>query len=242
MSRTATALPRVARRVGIAGAVLVATIVATATPAFAHVEVEADKAQALAENVTISFDAESESNTLGITALRVVLPEGIDPTDVSYAEGPKGWKLTASDDGYTVKGPAVTPGKNAVYSVTVRQLPDEDELVFKTLQTYSDGRVDRWIEVPQDGAAEPESPAPVLKLTAAKDGAASVSSSPSESAAATPSTDDVSGTEPSAAPAAAATQEDSGLSAGAWVGIAAGLAVLAAAGVYVLRRKPGGSE
>jgi hypothetical protein len=37
-------------------------------------------------------------------------------------------------------------------------------MVFKTLQHYSDGEVVRWIQEPQPNAAEPERPAPVLKL------------------------------------------------------------------------------
>jgi len=44
-----------------------------------------------------------------------------------------------------------------------------DQLSFKTLQTYSDGTVVRWIEEPQKGGAEPESPAPVLTLTAKRE-------------------------------------------------------------------------
>ena len=35
-------------------------------------------------------------------------------------------------------------------------------MVFKALQTYSDGNVVRWIEEPVDGGEEPEHPAPVL--------------------------------------------------------------------------------
>ena len=39
-------------------------------------------------------------------------------------------------------------------------------MVFKALQTYSGGEVVRWIDEPVAGA-EPESPAPVLKLAKA---------------------------------------------------------------------------
>lgn len=42
----------------------------------------------------------------------------------------------------------------------------EDQLTFKALQTYSDGKTVRWIEEAESGAEEPENPAPVLKLTA----------------------------------------------------------------------------
>ncbi|MYX05015.1 DUF1775 domain-containing protein [Streptomyces sp. SID8378] len=38
-------------------------------------------------------------------------------------------------------------GKDAAYSVAVRQLPDAKTLAFKTLQSYDDGRVNRWVEL-----------------------------------------------------------------------------------------------
>ncbi|WP_433453588.1 DUF1775 domain-containing protein [Streptomyces sp. CA-142005] len=208
-----------------------------AGPAAAHVEVESDKAQALAANVEIKFDAESESNTAGITEIRVVLPEGIDPAGVTYGEGPEGWKFTAADDGYTVKGPAVKAGVNAEYSVVVKQLPDAKELAFKTLQSYSDGRTDRWIELDESG----ENPAPVLKLKAAAPGAeAAASSSPADSASSTPSTEETA--ETSSTPQAAGTEkDDDGLSAGAWTGIVAAVLIVAAAAVFVVRRRGAGA-
>lgn len=39
-------------------------------------------------------------------------------------------------------------------------------MVFKALQTYSNKEVVRWIEEPAEGGEEPESPAPVLALSA----------------------------------------------------------------------------
>ncbi|CAM5605017.1 membrane protein [Streptomyces badius] len=51
-----------------------------------------------------------------------------------------------------------------------RTLPeDADQLVFKAIQTYDNKEVVRWIEEPTEGGEEPDSPAPVLKLTAATD-------------------------------------------------------------------------
>ncbi|WP_329264715.1 YcnI family protein [Streptomyces sp. NBC_01478] len=228
---------RTARRLTVATAATAAAILLTAGPAAAHVEVESEKAQALAENVEVSFDAESESSTAGITQIRVVLPEGIAPADVAYGEGPKGWKFTANDDGYTVKGPAVKAGVNAEYSVVVKQLPDAKELAFKTLQTYSDGRTDRWIELDESG----EQPAPVLKLKAGAAGAKSASPTPSETASqsASPSSSpSAEETEPSASPVAEAeTKDDGGLSSGAWVGIGAVVVVAAGGAFYLVRRR-----
>ncbi len=225
-----------ARRLAIATAATATAVLLAAGPAAAHVEVESEKAQALAENVEVSFDAESESSTAGITGIRVVLPEGIAPTDVTYGEGPKGWKFTANDDGYTVQGPGVKAGANAEYSVVVKQLPDAKELAFKTLQTYGDGRTDRWIELDESG----EQPAPVLKLKAAAPGAKSASPTPSEtvSQSASPTPED-----PSSSPVAEAEKkDDDGLSAGAWTGIGAVVVVVAGGGVYLVRRGRGAAS
>ncbi|GAA2269630.1 hypothetical protein GCM10010430_64150 [Kitasatospora cystarginea] len=155
-----------------------AGVLALTGPASAHVEVESDGAQALAVGAVVSFNAEGESDTAGISQIRVALPAGIAPGDVTLTEGPQGWMLTPSADGYTVAGPALAPSKAAGYKIKVRQLPDAKELVFKSLVTYTDGHVDRWIELPQGGAT-PEHPAPVLKLAAAAPGATPLPADPS---------------------------------------------------------------
>ncbi|MFF3349100.1 DUF1775 domain-containing protein [Streptomyces sp. NPDC002779] len=229
-------------RLSVAIAAAGAAVLLTAVPVAAHVEVEADNAQALAENVEVTFFAESESATAGITQLRVILPAGIAPADVTYKEGPAGWKFTANDDGYTVKGAAVKVGEDAEHSVVVRQLPDAGELAFKTLQSYSDGKVDRWIELGEssgDGHGHGNE-APVLQLKAAAPGAQVVSPSPTESespsASPTPAAE-----QPAASPSPqaddAGKDDDSGLSAGAWTGIIAAIVVIAGAVVFLVRRR-----
>ncbi|MFF4059692.1 DUF1775 domain-containing protein [Streptomyces sp. NPDC001668] len=238
MSRIA--LPRLPRlsRLSVAAAGAATAVILAAVPAAAHTEVEADKAQALAENVTVSFHAEAESDSSGIKEVRVVLPEGIDPADVTYGEGPKGWTFSATGDGYTVKGAELKTGESAEYSVVVRQLPDAKEVPFKTLQTYGDGHVDRWIELDENG----ENPAPTLKLKAAAPGAKPVGSSPSASASPSPSPTPET-TTPTASPQAADTAkgDEGGLSAAAWTGIGVGVLVAAAAVVFAVRRR-GGAE
>ncbi|MFD3657583.1 DUF1775 domain-containing protein [Streptomyces sp. NPDC058620] len=171
-------MSRTHARSAVVTAAVLAAFAAAAGPASAHVEVEADDARALSQNVTLSFVAESESASAGITKLQVILPKGMAPGDITYKEGPKGWKFTADDDGYTVAGPAVPAGEDADYAVTVRQLPDAKSLPFKTLQTYGDGRIDRWIELEKssDGHGHGAS-APVLTLKPAAPGAEPVSPS-----------------------------------------------------------------
>lgn len=190
------------RRVALTGAAALTAVLALAGPASAHTEVEADKAQALAENVTLTVVCEAESATAGFREVRVVLPEGIAPADVTLEEAPKGWQLKATDDGYVVGGTPLKTGVDAEYKVRIRQLPDVEEVAFKTIDTYSDGKVSRWIELPK-GGEEPEQPAPLLKLKAAAPGAKPLAPSPTASPT------------PSPTPSVTATPSESGATAAA---------------------------
>ncbi|WP_371594151.1 DUF1775 domain-containing protein [Streptomyces virginiae] len=230
------------RRLGIAAVGAVVVVGVAAGPAAAHAEVTASDPRALAENVTLSFTSEAESETAGISELRVVLPQGIAPDAVTLKDAPKEWKLTATPDGYAIGGPALATGTDAEYSVTVRQLPDEKSLAFKTLETYGDGKISRWIEVPTDGE-KVDNPAPLLKLRAAAPGAKPIAPSPAPSPP--PSAVVPSAQPPTAAPsadpvAAAGAGEDAqatsgkaaGSSTGAVVGAITAVLLSAAAGSF----------
>ncbi|MFD0207993.1 DUF1775 domain-containing protein [Streptomyces hirsutus] len=237
------------RRCGTLTAAAFVVAVATAGPAAAHAEVEAEGARALDQNVTLTFSAASESNSAGITKLEVILPKGIEPGDITYKEGPDGWKLAPTSRGYTVSGPKLAVGEDADHVVTVRQLPDARSLVFKTLQTYSDDHVDRWIE--QDDTSEDGHghghPAPRLELKPAAPGAKPVSPSPTEEpTAAVPSSDTVSG-EPTTHPTAPPTQptvdsaeDDDGMPAAVPLGIGAA-ALLLGGGAWWFKSRRSGS-
>ncbi|MFJ1757938.1 DUF1775 domain-containing protein [Kitasatospora sp. NPDC088134] len=227
--------------------------------AAAHVEVNSSRAQALAVDAEVGFSAEGESSTAGITDVKVTLPTGLVPGDITLVKAPDGWKLTATADGYTVAGPALAPGTAAEYTVKVRQLPAAATVVFKTLVDYSDGHTDRWIELPQ-GDSKPEHPAPVLALRPAAPGAtplpATAVPAPKPSASATPSAavsavasapENPSatitlrvGSSPSAAADADGKKDDGGNTTAIVLGSLAGVAVLAALVVLALRRRSAG--
>lgn len=223
------------RSAGVVAAAIAATLV-LATPASAHVEVASEGARALAENVTLTFDAATESDAAGITKLEVFLPKGITPADVTYGKGPAGWKLAPTEKGFTVSGPAAAVGEDVTYSVVVRQLPDAESLVFKTLQTYDDGRVDRWIELEESSGGGHGHSAPVLELQEAAPGAEPVAPTPSATpTSATPSPSAPPTTEPADAKPTASDlpllrAEESGSSSALPIGIGIGVAVLALAG------------
>jgi hypothetical protein len=148
-----------------------ATMVVLATaagPASAHVRVEADRAEAGATDVTLTFTAGAESKTSGIASLRTTLPEGIAPDDVSLVSGPKGWKLKATDDGFIVSGIALPQGEDATYAVKFAKLPaDAKRLALKTVERYGNGDVERWDDTSKSVAKEEENAAPVIELRAA---------------------------------------------------------------------------
>ncbi|MFE2480855.1 DUF1775 domain-containing protein [Streptomyces sp. NPDC059389] len=233
MNRSRTRV--VIRRLGIAAVGAVAVVGVAAGPAAAHAEVTASDPRALAEKVTLSFTSEAESETAGIAELRVVLPKGIAPDALTLKDAPKEWKLTATADGYTIGGPALPTGTDAEYSVTVRQLPDEKSLAFKTLETYGDGKVSRWIEVPTAGE-KVDNPAPVLQLKAAAPGAKPIAPGPSPTPSAAVPSPRASTASPSApaasAGARAAGDEQAGGGTGAVLGAVAAVLLLAAAGAF----------
>ncbi|MET9683215.1 DUF1775 domain-containing protein [Streptomyces coeruleorubidus] len=241
-------LVRSMRLTGALSAVALALAVAAAGPAAAHAEVEAEGARALDQNVELTFSAASESATAGISKLEVVLPKGITPQDITYEEGPKGWKFAPTGRGYTVSGPKLAVGEDAEYVVTVRQLPDAKELVFKTLQTYSDGKVDRWIQLEEEAEGDGHGhghPAPRLELKAAAPGAELVSPSPTDeptTSAPSPGTasDKPAAEESPAKPVADNGKDDDGMPVAVPVGIGAVVLVLGG-GVWWFRNRRSGS-
>lgn len=71
---------------------------------------------------------------------------------------------------WTSDGAKIGPGQFQQFPLSLGRLPeDADQLVLKSIQTYDNKEVVRWIEEPVKGGEEPEAPAPVLKLSAAAD-------------------------------------------------------------------------
>ncbi|MET0426080.1 MAG: YcnI family protein [Actinoplanes sp.] len=217
-------------RAGAVSAAAAALVLGLAGPASAHVTVNPDTATK-GGYTKVSFRVPTESDTASTTKVEVNLPTDTPIASVSL-KPVQGWTATAvksklpapvkTDDGELTEaitkitwtaneGSAIKPGEFQEFDVSLGPLPDVDQVVFKALQTYSDGSVVRWIDEPTTDGTEPESPAPVLKLTAAGATAAAA---------------------PAAAPAAAstATDEDSGGTSG-WgiAGLVAGVAALVVA-------------
>ena len=112
---------RIAVQIIAAAAAAVGLLALTAGPADAHVDVDADNPTAGATNVTVSFTAEAENTTAGISKLDVVLPGGITPDAIRFLTGPPGWHLTFGGIGYTVTGPALPVATDATTRSNLRR-------------------------------------------------------------------------------------------------------------------------
>ncbi|MFB9906552.1 YcnI family copper-binding membrane protein [Allokutzneria oryzae] len=172
------------RRVLGALAIAGAATLLTAGPALAHVTAQPGTAEQ-GSYTKIAFRVPNESATAGTVKLEVTLPAEHPLTSVRTRPVP-GWKaevtkapLPTPIDSHGTKiteavrtitwtaEPGTKIGNNEFgeFEVSLGKLPENtDKLVLPTTQTYDDGKVVKWDAPPTDGA-EPDRPAPVLKLT-----------------------------------------------------------------------------
>jgi uncharacterized protein YcnI len=193
------------RVVLVAAAATAVAVLGFAPAASAHVTIQGGPAQA-GGDARIAFLVPTESDTASTTKLEVAFPT--DKPIPSVATTPiAGWSVSVdttklatpikTDDGevneivskvtWAANSPdsAIKPGQFLEFPVALGSLPDTDKIIFKVLQTYSDGSVVRWIDEPTTNGTEPEHPAPVLTLTKAGADA----SPPAAPVAAPPATD-----------------------------------------------------
>jgi LPXTG-motif cell wall-anchored protein len=222
------------KRSALVAATVAGLTLALAAPAAAHVTVNPNTAVP-GGYTKVTFRVPNETDATDTTKVEVNLPAAQAVASVSVKPVP-GWTAVAvksklatpikSHDSQITEavtkitwtaapGAAIKPGQFQEFDVSLGPLPESGQMVFKALQTYSDGNVVRWIDEPTTDGSEPEHPAPVLKLAAA--------------------------TAPAAAPAVPATGSDDGNDTVGIVGLI--LAVLALVlGLLAYRRAGRGSE
>lgn len=235
-------------RLALTTTALLTAGLALAGPASAHVTVNPNTT-AGGSYGKLTFRVPTESDTASTTQLQIFLPTDHPLASVSV-QPHTGWSFTVKDaklatpltddDGNQITqavseidwkadspATAIKPGEFDEFNVSVGPLPDSGTMVFKALQTYSDGSVVRWIDPRVAGQDEPAHPAPVLTLTPSD--SASMSASPS--AGASPSSSSTSSNSASAAKPAKESKTPLVLS------IIALVVAVAGAGAGLLRRK-----
>jgi len=155
-----------------------------ALPAFAHVTVNPSQAEQ-GSYAELAFRVPNETDNASTTKLQVFFPTS-EPLGSVLVKPLPGWssqvkttklkKPVQTDDGPVTEAvsqvvwtadsaaTAIKPGQFEDFQVSAGPLPSRPSMVFKALQTYSNGEVVRWIQTPTAGGGEPEHPAPVLKL------------------------------------------------------------------------------
>jgi uncharacterized protein YcnI len=152
-----------------------------AVPAGAHVEILPASA-AHGATVDLAFRVPNERPRASTVRLIVQFPA---IAHIAVAHMPAGWHAhvtmrrlaaplrTAQGEVHAVvdtiewTGGRLTANGIALFHVRVGPLPRTGNfLTFKVNQTYSNGEIVRWIETQFPGQAEPQRPAPVLRLVA----------------------------------------------------------------------------
>jgi uncharacterized protein YcnI len=196
------------KRYAVVAGLVAALVAVTAAPAAAHVTVTAPGVTVGASDAQITFRVPDESDTASTVALAVQLPTDHPLLGVLVAPVP-GWtskvvqtklaKPIATDDGtitsavsrieWTSSGKAtgIKPGQFGAFTIIAGQLPEGvASLTFPAIQSYSDGKQVKWIQVAAPGStATPDFPAPVLQLAVGGDGASAVSDASNSTTGAT---------------------------------------------------------
>ncbi|MFE2290642.1 YcnI family protein [Streptomyces sp. NPDC059452] len=178
-----------ASRIAIAAGVAASTVLLLAGPAAAHVSVQPQGEAAKGGYATLNFKVPNERDQASTVKLEVNFPAD-HPLSSVTPEAVPGWKIAITKGKldkplevhgrkiteavtkvtWTADGSEIAPGYFQQFPVSVGQLPENaDQLIFKAIQTYDNKEVVRWIEEPTANGEEPDSPAPVLKLSAATD-------------------------------------------------------------------------
>jgi uncharacterized protein YcnI len=181
------------------GMIVVATaVIGWSAPAWAHVTVDPATAVQGSET-TLGFRVPSEEPNADTVKVQVFFPVthpilGVDPEPI------RGWQDTVvtqqlktpvqTDDGPVTSvvtevdwsGGPIPPNNFVEFFVLAQSLPTgTDQLVFKVLQTYSNGDVVRWIDPVTSAQPDPPHPTPILQLTSPPSGATGGDATPTSS-------------------------------------------------------------
>jgi uncharacterized protein YcnI len=190
--------PTLLKRAAVVAAAVAALTLALAGPASAHVTVNPNTATQ-GGYTKVTFRVPNETDSTDTTKLEVNLPTDTPVASVSLKPA-AGWTavtaktklatpIKSGDREITEAitkitwtaqaGTAIKPGQFQEFDVSLGPLPAANQMIFKALQTYSDGDVVRWIDEPATDGSQPEHPAPVLTLTpAAATGASPAAAGP----------------------------------------------------------------
>ena len=144
----------------------------------AHVTVSPSSLPQGTDDAILTFRVPNESPTAAVTGLKIQFPL-THPIVLLNPEAGSGWQvqvvkaalpkpITTDDGTFTStvseidwSAGTIPVGQFGEFNVLAQGIPTgTSQLVFKAIQTYADGTVVSWIEVPDKAVPDPEHPAP----------------------------------------------------------------------------------
>jgi uncharacterized protein YcnI len=189
---------RTLRRTAVVGSATAAAMLLFAGSALAHITVSPDSVPAGSTQV-LTFHVPNEEAHADTVKVDIQIPTN-HPIAQFLVQPVPGWTFTVknvtlakplvTDDGSFSQavseviwsGGKILPGQFQSFTISADPMPTgESQVVFKAIQTYSNGDVVRWIDLQQPGQPEPDHLAPAVTLTKAT-AAAPTAAAPSSAA------------------------------------------------------------
>ncbi len=183
--RSSFRVPAPLRRATVVGAATAAAMLLFAGPALAHITVSPNSVPAGSTTV-LTFHVPNEESKADTVKVDIQIPTD-HPIAQFLVQPVPGWTFTVktvtlakplvTDDGSFSQavseviwtGGKILPGQFQSFQISADPMPTgESQVVFKAIQTYSNGDVVRWIDLSTPGQADPAHPAPIVTLTTSK--------------------------------------------------------------------------
>lgn len=143
-----------------AGASLTAVLAAGGV-ASAHIDPDPIAMQA-GTTGTAAFKVEHGCDGSPTASMKFKIPDGVTG---AAAVDKAGWTATVADNTLDFAGGPLAPDQEDHFDITFTAPTQPGDIRFPVIQTCEKGEL-AWIEVAVDGQAEPEHPAPTIKITA----------------------------------------------------------------------------
>ena len=221
------------KHVSSTAAAVVTVVLMSGAVASAHVETDPLAMQA-GTTGTVAFNVEHGCDGSPMIDLKIQVPQGV--TNVAAVDK-DGWTATVTGDTIEFKGGPLDAATADHFDVTLTVPAQAGDLHFPAIETCQKGEI-AWIEIPAEGAPEPELPAPTLKVTEGPPTSADLTPVPEEpeSTTAASGTADI-GVVVAPAPTTAAKASDDSSNTGTVVVVVVIAAIVLIGGGVVLTRR-----
>jgi periplasmic copper chaperone A len=144
----------------VGAAAAAAVLLAAGGIASAHIDPDPIAMQ-VGTSGTVAFNVEHGCSGSPMTDLKIQIPTGV--TGVA-AVAKVGWTATFTGDTVEFKGGPLDATTEDHFDINLTAPATAGDIHFPAIESCQVGEID-WIEIPAEGAPEPENPAPTIKVT-----------------------------------------------------------------------------